>query len=46
VHALPPLHTTPHAPQFELDVERSTHEPLQSVVPPLQEALHAPAAQT
>jgi hypothetical protein len=45
-HCVPALHVTPHAPQFVLLFWRSTHEPAQFVVPPVQPAEHAPLLHT
>jgi hypothetical protein len=38
--------TLPHMPQFEVLVARSTHEPLQLVVPPVHVSLHVPSVHT
>src|SRR5262249_1209474 len=41
----PPLHVTPHPPQFVASFWVSTHVPLHWTVPPPQERVHCPLTQ-
>jgi hypothetical protein len=45
-HVAPPVHATPHAPQFEGLLVKLTHAPPQAILPSGQDAAHAPRAHT